>query len=186
MTRIIGGHAGSLSLVTPGLGTRPTSDRVREAWFSKLDAHGALEHARVLDLYAGSGALGLEAASRGATRVTLVDSHPDAVRAMTRNVRSLEGSLPHAPAIEVVKKTVAAFLNSPATAYDLVFLDPPYDLASADLEAALAALAPWLSADAWVMLERSTRSHPPQWPAGVEGFETKTYGETILYFARAS
>lgn len=187
MTRIIGGHAGSRALVTPGPATRPTSDRVREAWFSKLDAHHALEGARVLDLYAGSGALGLEAASRGATHVTLVDKHPGAIAAMGTNVAAIAPALPHRPTISVVKNPTLTFLAS-ATAHpcDLVFLDPPYDASGEDVDAVLAALMPWLAPHAWVMLERSSRSNPPQWPEGLVALDTKNYGETVLYFAEKS
>jgi 16S rRNA (guanine966-N2)-methyltransferase len=187
MTRIIGGHAGSLSLVTPGRETRPTSDRVREAWFSKLDAHQALEGATVLDLYAGSGALGLEAASRGATRVTFVDKHPGAIRALTTNVSALSRVLPHAPELSVVSHQVGTFLQrTPPHGCDLVFIDPPYELSSEDVDAVLTAVVRWLAPDAWVMLERSSRSTPPLWPEGLEALDTKVYGETVVYFAKKS
>lgn len=187
MTRIIGGHAGSLALVTPGATTRPTSDRVREAWFSKLDAHGALEGARVLDLYAGSGALGLEAASRGASHITLVDKHPGPIRAMTTNVRTITPALPHAPTVSVVKNSAMAFVNLGLEGpWDLVFIDPPYDSPGDEIDALLGAVLPWLAPHAWVMVERSSRSSPPRWPEGLLERDTKTYGETVLYFAEKS
>lgn len=186
MTRIIGGDAGSLGLSTPGASTRPTSDRVREAWFSKLDAHNALEGATVLDLYAGSGALGLEAASRGATLVTMVEDHPGALKAITANITAISPVLAHTPELHAQKTTVSSFLRgNPSVAYDLVFIDPPYELESVALDRVLSDLLPWLAPGAWVMLERSTRSTPPQWPSGLGAIDTKKYGETTLYFAEA-
>ena len=186
MTRIIGGHAGSLSLRTPGPKTRPTSDRVREAWFSKLEANGAIDDARVLDLYAGSGALGLEAASRGATLVTMVDDHPGAISSITANIAAIRDALPHSPDLSAVKAQVATFLRGqPSAGYDLVFIDPPYELASSALDHVVADLAPWLAPGAWVMIERSTRSEPPQWPENLTPLDIKKYGETALYFAEA-
>lgn len=187
MTRIIAGLAGSLALVTPGSATRPTSDRVREAWFSKLDANGLLDTARVLDLYAGSGALGLEAASRGARSVTMVDNHRAAITAISTNVRALSPVLTHSPGLTVVKNSVAAFLHSaPAGQYDLVFLDPPYDAPSDEMDSVLDALLPALAPRAWVMLERSSRARPPRWPEGLVALEMKIYGDTVLYFAEKS
>ena len=186
MTRIIGGHAGSLSLRTPGPKTRPTSDRVREAWFSKLDASDALDGARVLDLYAGSGALGLEAASRGAALVTMVEDHPGAISAISANIAAIGAVLPHGPALSATKAQVSTFLRgAPTTSYDLVFIDPPYELATALVDQGLIDLLPWLAPGAWVMVERSTRSEAPQWPQGLTPLDTKKYGETALYFAEA-
>ncbi|CAB4563863.1 MAG: 16S rRNA (guanine(966)-N(2))-methyltransferase RsmD [Actinobacteria bacterium] len=186
MTRIIGGHAGSLSLRTPGPRTRPTTDRVREAWFSKLDANNALDSARVLDLYAGSGALGLEAASRGAIVVTMVEEHPAALSAITANIAAIAPTLPHNPLLSAAKTHVLTFLRGkPTVRYDLVFIDPPYELASALVDQVLTELLPWLAPGAWVMMERSTRSEPPQWPQRLTPLDTKKYGETALYFAEA-
>lgn len=186
MTRIISGHAGSLSLRTPGPKTRPTSDRVREAWFSKLDANNALEGARVLDLYAGSGALGLEAASRGAAVVTMVEDHPGAISAITANIAAIANTLPHNPVLGAPQAQVVTFLRgTPTSRYDLVFIDPPYELASSLVDHVVTELLPWLAPGAWVMIERSTRSEPPQWPEGLTPLDTKKYGETTLYFAGA-
>ena len=113
MTRIIAGFAGSLSIAVPTSGTRPTSDRVREAIFSALDARGVLPGARVVDLYAGSGALGLEAASRGATHVTLVERGAPAVKACRRNASTVLKAKPRGAtlAIEVTSKAVQSFLD---------------------------------------------------------------------------
>jgi 16S rRNA (guanine966-N2)-methyltransferase len=185
VTRIIAGFAGSLTIAVPGAGTRPTSDRVREAIFSALDARDVIEGARVLDLYAGSGALGLEAASRGAAHVTLVDR---AIRTAAANAKRILNQAPAdaVPQIVTSGQTVLAFLESAGEQWELVFLDPPYDLELPELTRALTALAPRLSTDAVVVLERSSRSPEPVWPSGLELERRKNYGDTALYWlARA-
>lgn len=181
MTRVIAGAAGGRPLRTPpGSGTRPTSDRVREALFSALDARDVLAGATVLDLYAGSGALGLEAASRGAGAVTLVESDRRAAAVIGANVRSL------GLRARVVTQTVERFLAGPPTPHDLVLLDPPYPLTEEQLGDVLAALAAgWLAAGAVVVVERSKRSPEPTWPAGLERTAEKAYGETTLWWATA-
>ncbi|WP_210480806.1 16S rRNA (guanine(966)-N(2))-methyltransferase RsmD [Naasia sp. SYSU D00948] len=187
MARIISGAAGSLRLRVPRSGTRPTSDRVREGIFSSLTAEGAIEEARVLDLYAGSGALGLEAMSRGASSAVLVDRSPDAVAVCRANAQLVARSLGTAAgAIEVVRQSASTFLASAAGPFDLAFLDPPYDLGDAELAATLAALAPLLAPDAVVVVERSLRSGEPRWPEGIEPVRTRRYGETAVHLARAT
>jgi 16S rRNA (guanine966-N2)-methyltransferase len=191
MTRIIAGAAGALRLDVPRSGTRPTSDRVREAIFSALESWGLVDGARVLDLYAGSGALGLEAASRGAAAVTLVEKHPQAAQVAGRNARTVLGAFTRsgsAPAVEVVRQSVQAFLDSTgedpsAPRWDVALIDPPYDLGDAELAANLAALVPLLADDAAVLVERSTRSPEPEWPAGLAPVREKRYGETALWWA---
>lgn len=182
MTRIIAGTAGGRTLRTPpGDRTRPTSDRVREAVFSALTARDAIAGVDVLDLYAGSGALGLEAASRGAGSVTLVESDRRASAVASANLTLLGFAR-----CTVVTSPVAGFLaRAGRTAYGLVFLDPPYAVAEDDLAAVLAALATggWLTQDAVVVLERSTRSPDPTWPAGLAPTSTRTYGETAVHYA---
>ena len=180
MPRIIAGFAGSLAIAVPGAGTRPTSDRVREAIFSALDARGAIEGMHVLDLYAGSGALGLEAASRGAAHVTLVDRE---IRTAKANAaRILKQAPAAAPIIETSGQSVQTFLGSTAGEWDLVFLDPPYELGAAELGQNLAALAPRLAPGAVVVLERSSRTPAPEWPEGLEFERRKDYGDTTLYW----
>ena len=182
MTRIISGRVGGLRLQTPaGSGTRPTSDRVREALFSRLEHLDVLEGAAVLDLYAGSGALGLEAASRGASTVLLVESDRAAAVVARRNA-----ALTGIPGITVRAATVERTLaTAPPTAFDLVFIDPPYDIGEEVLEAVLIALVQqgWLSADALLVVERSSRSPEPRWPAGLEAEGERRYGETRIWFA---
>lgn len=184
MTRLIAGTHGGRTLRTPpGSGTRPTSERVREALFSALDARDAVRGAAVLDLYAGSGALGLEALSRGARSAVLVESDRRAAATAAANVRALGLA-----GARVVTATVAAFL-APAPgaddAADLVLLDPPYDVAQDALAAVLARLADgWAAPGALVAVERSSRSGEPKWPEGlVRTGRPRRYGETTLWLA---
>ncbi|GAB76590.1 16S rRNA (guanine966-N2)-methyltransferase [Austwickia chelonae] len=191
MTRIVAGAAGGLRLSTPpGSGTRPTSDRVREALFSRLEHLGAVEGARVLDLYAGSGALGLEAMSRGAIEVVLVEQARAAAGVARRNLalvtESCRGRSP-VPAGAVRSDSVQRFLGGGAMTnpYDLVLSDPPYDLGDERLSEDLDLLVHrgWLTDSAVVVVERSTRSLEPAWPQGLRRFSEKRYGETQLWFA---
>lgn len=184
MTRIIAGTAGGRTLRTPvGDGTRPTSDRVREAVFSALVARDAISGVDVLDLYAGSGALGLEAASRGAVAATLVEADRRAAAVASANVAALGFT-----GCRVVTAKVAAFLARPAgTAYGLVFLDPPYAVTEDELAKVLVALVSggWLADAALVVVERSTRTPVPTWPPGLQHQLTKSYGETAVHYATA-
>ncbi|WP_203335277.1 16S rRNA (guanine(966)-N(2))-methyltransferase RsmD [Nocardioides limicola] len=184
MTRIIAGVAGGRRLQTPrGLDTRPTSDRVREALFSALEAWSGLAGVRFLDLYAGTGAVGLEAWSRGASWVTLVESDRRTAALITANARSIGCDL-----ARVVAGPVAATLARGADhGYDIVFADPPYPLPDDDVAGDLAALVSggWLAEDALVVVERSGRSREPRWPAGLTAQRRRRYGETTLWFATA-
>jgi 16S rRNA (guanine966-N2)-methyltransferase len=184
VTRIISGFAGSLRLAVPPAGTRPTSDRVREAMFSALDARGILPGARVLDLYCGSGALGLEAASRGAAHVTLVDKATAAHRVTNDNAARVRKAAPRgsAPEIVVTSQPVQSFLGGATSSWDVVFLDPPYDLGGLELAHNLEALVPRLSPDAVVVVERSVRDREPVWPDGLELDRRKDYGDTAVYY----
>ncbi|MET1042907.1 MAG: 16S rRNA (guanine(966)-N(2))-methyltransferase RsmD [Microbacteriaceae bacterium] len=184
MTRIIAGFAGSLSIAVPPAGTRPTSDRVREAIFSALDARDVLEGSRVLDLYAGSGALGLEAASRGARRVTLVERSFGAAQICRKNAALLRKRAPRSSSLEidVSSAPVHSFLTGSNSSFDVVFLDPPYDLGNAELVHALEVLVPRLEHDAVVVVERASRDAEPAWPEGLALDRRKDYGDTALYW----
>jgi 16S rRNA (guanine966-N2)-methyltransferase len=156
--------------------TRPTSDRVREALFSSLEAVADLRGATVLDLYAGSGALGLEAASRGAARVTLVDSGTQAVKVMAENVRAVG-----LPGVAVVKARVADFLQRPPVPSDLVLLDPPYAAPDSEVEEVLSALTVgWLWPGAIVVVERGREGAGVSWPAGFAELWQRRFGDTHL------
>ncbi|TFC18958.1 16S rRNA (guanine(966)-N(2))-methyltransferase RsmD [Cryobacterium algoritolerans] len=185
MTRIVAGFAGSLPLAVPKTGTRPTSDRVREAIFSALDARDIVRGARVLDLYAGSGALGLEAASRGARIVTLVENSFGAAQLCRKNTNAVLRAAPkkNAPKITVTSQAVQSFLAATGEGFDLVFLDPPYDLPEAELGHNLASLAAVLDEDALVVVERSSRSPEPAWGPGLESERRKDYGDTTVWYA---
>ena len=179
MTRIIAGSARGRRLQVPaGIGTRPTADRAREGLFSSLQSLVDLDGARVLDLYAGSGALGLEALSRGAETATMVEEDPAAVTAIRTNIETLK-----LPGAFVVPQKVETFLaNPPEPRYDLVLMDPPYE---DDVAPVLVALVPWLAPDAVVALERRTRSGPPDWPEGLVEERSRKYGEATIWYALA-
>lgn len=176
--RIISGEHGGRRLVSPrGDLTRPTSDRAREGMFSTLQSLLDLEGVRVLDLYAGSGALAFEALSRGAAQATLVDNHQSAVAAMTKNAAALN------VAATVVSADVHAFLSGEPASYDLVVVDPPYET---DVEPVLALLHTWLSPDAVVVVERRTRGPAPQPPEWLVLDRSRRYGEATLWYFRAA
>jgi 16S rRNA (guanine966-N2)-methyltransferase len=185
MSRIIAGAAGGTPLTTvPGSLTRPTTDRVKEALFSRLDAFNVITGARVLDLYAGSGSLGVESGSRGAQAVDLVESDAKASAVCQRNADLINGVVGR-KAVTVHRSKVEPFLDRAAetAVWDLVFLDPPYPLEEVALQAALQKLAPHLSPAAVVVVERSSRSPEPQWPESLARFAEKKYGETKLWYA---
>ncbi len=187
MTRIIAGDAGSLTLAVPPAGTRPTSDRVRESLFASLASADALEDVAVLDLYAGSGALGLESVSRGAASADLVERHPKAATIAGRNATAVAKALRAAgrtPAIHVHTASAAAFLVAARGTWDLVFIDPPYDLAPAALTETLELLAPRLHPDAIVVVERASRSGAPELPPGLEHLRDRRYGDTTLWWVQ--
>ncbi len=185
MTRIISGLVGGRRIRTPpGTGTRPTSDRVREALFSRLEHLDVVSRANVLDLYAGSGALGLEAASRGAARVLCVESDRAAAAVVRTNIAELKLA-----GVSVRADTVErSLLSGPASGEvpcDLVLADPPYDITEEALADVLLLLVThaWLSSEALVVVERSARSPEPRWPEGLDGAGERRYGDTKMWFA---
>lgn len=156
---------------------------MREALFSRLDHLDAIRGAVVLDLFAGSGALGLEAASRGAARVVFVESAGSVARLVARNIATC-GAL----GTRVVRSPVERYLGTrPDEPADLVLADPPYDYPSTGLEAVFERLVSggWLAPGALVVCERSKRSPVPGWPEGLVPQTERAYGETLLWFARA-
>lgn len=178
--RIVAGAARGRRLVVPrGGDVRPTADRVKEALFSSLQP--ALSGARVLDLFAGSGALGLEALSRGAASVTFVERSRHALTALRRN-----SEVVGLPGVHVVPGDVVAVLLRGELAdgpFDLVLLDPPYDLPDASLRACLDAVLRHLADHAIVVVERATRAGAPPWPEGLLVAPARRYGDTTLHRA---
>lgn len=189
MTRVIAGAAGGRRLaVPPGTGTRPTSDRAREglfsSWESQLGGAGGWRGLRVLDLYGGSGAVGLEALSRGAAHVLLVEADARAARVIRENVRAvgLDGA-----EVRTGRAAQTVHGTGPDEPYDLVFLDPPYDLPDDDVREILITLRSegWLTRDALATVERSSRGGEYRWPQGFEGLRSRRYGEGKLWYGRA-
>ncbi|MEU3571160.1 16S rRNA (guanine(966)-N(2))-methyltransferase RsmD [Kitasatospora sp. NPDC036755] len=187
MTRVIAGAAGGRRLaVPPGRGTRPTSDKAREAMFSTLEAlHGTVHGARMLDLFGGSGAVGLEALSRGAEHVLLVEADAQAARVIRENVRTI--GLPGAE-VRAAKAEKVIAGPPPQSPYDLVFLDPPYAVTDEEVREMLITLLAggWLTEDALVTVERSTRGGGFDWPGGFEELRSRRYGEGTLWYGRAA
>lgn len=188
MTRVIAGRAGGRRLaVPPGNGTRPTSDRAREGLFSTWQSllGGPLDGERVLDLYAGSGAVGLEALSRGAGHTLLVEADARAARTVRENVRALG-----LPGAEVRAGRAEQVVRAPAPGepYDIVFLDPPYAVSDDDLREILLTLRTegWLATQALVTVERSTRGGDFHWPDGFEALRARRYGEGTFWYGRAA
>jgi len=184
VTRIIAGRAGGRRLAVPPRGTRPTSDRVREALFSALVADPGLDGAAVLDLCAGSGALGLEALSRGAAHALFVESDRRAAAVLRRNIAELGltgAAVRVAPAIVV--------LAGPADrAYDVVLVDPPYEVPDVEVAGWLAAAAGhgWLAAEAVVVVERAARTGGFAWPEPLLAVRDRRYGDTVLHLGHLS
>lgn len=187
MTRIIGGVAGGRRLRTPpGDATRPTSDRVREALFSALESRlGTLAGIRFLDVYAGSGAVGLEASSRGAEAVVLVE-HTASVAALIRANAAALG-LDGVRVIHAAADKLAGRVDSGGP-FDVAFLDPPYDVGVDAVGEVITTLAQadWFAPDALVVVERARRGEDWRWPAGFAGVREKKYGDTMLWYGHAS
>ncbi|HEX6149959.1 16S rRNA (guanine(966)-N(2))-methyltransferase RsmD [Nocardioides sp.] len=186
MTRIIGGAAGGRRLQTQrGMQTRPTSDRVREALFSSIESWcGSLSGLRFLDLYAGSGAVGLEAWSRGAGVVTLVEQDRRATALIRENAKAIG----FAGADLIVSSVATTLRRPPAAPYDIAYLDPPYPLGSEEVDADLHALHEfdWLVPGAMVVVERSSRSDSPAFPGDFTDLRERRYGETTLWYGHAA
>jgi 16S rRNA (guanine966-N2)-methyltransferase len=186
VTRIVAGEAGGRRLaVPPGRGTRPTADRTREGLFSSVTAlRGTLAGARVLDLYAGSGAVGLEALSRGADDVLLVESDARAARVIRGNIEAL--GLPGARLLADRVERVLARGPGEYPPRDLVFADPPYAAPDTEVQRVLTALLGhgWLAPGAVAVIERSARSGPLTWPPGYTADRCRGYGEAMLWYGR--
>ena len=192
MSRIISGAAGGVRLVSvPGDNTRPTTDRVKESLFSKLESYDIIRSARVLDAFGGSGALGCEALSRGAASVTLLDTYPKAVAVIRKNVAAVEKAMGRTgsgssgatgSAARVQQSQALTYVKSASGPWDLVFVDPPYAMPNEQVSELLEALTPKLAEGAVVVVERSSRDPEPVWGEGLYCFSTRQHGETVLYY----
>lgn len=190
MSRIIAGAAGGVRLASvPGDNTRPTTDRVKESLFSKLESYDLLRDARVLDAFGGSGALGCEALSRGAASVTLLDTYPKAVAVIRRNVEAVQkamggasGGSSRGPVARVQQSQALTYVKSAAGPWDLVFVDPPYAMPNEQVSELLEELTPKLAEGSVVVVERSSRDPEPVWGEGLYCFSTRQHGETVLYY----
>ena len=183
MPRIIAGSAKGRKIGAPeGTATRPTSDRAREALFSALNSQlTSWAGRRFLDLYAGSGAVGLEAASRGASAVVLVESHAPALTALRSNIALLGFT-----STSVVASSVERFAQLPAEPFDVIFADPPYDTGSSAVQSALENLLANGAAKAGtiVVVERSKRDTTWTWPEPITGLRNKSYGEATFWYGQ--
>jgi 16S rRNA (guanine966-N2)-methyltransferase len=181
VTRIVAGLARGRRLAIPPQGTRPTSDRAREALFNTLRSELELHAARVLDLFAGSGAVGLEALSRGAATAVLVESDRRAAEVIAANVRAVG-----LPGAQLQRCTAESYLARPGEPFDLVFADPPYDLPAAEVAALLRGLVEQdlLTAGAVVVIERSARDPEPDWPTEIKAIKQRRYGAGSLWYGR--
>ena len=192
MSRIISGAAGGVRLISvPGDNTRPTTDRVKESLFSKLESYDIIRGARVLDAFGGSGALGCEALSRGAASVTLLDTYPKAVAVIRKNIAAVEkamgctgsgpsdatGSVAH-----VQQSQALTYVKSASGPWDLVFVDPPYAVPNEQVSELLEELTSKLAEGAVIVVERSSRDPEPVWGEGLYCFSTRQHGETVLYY----
>ena len=193
MTRIIAGLAGSIHLTPPAKSTRPTADRIRESIFNRLENWEAIPEARVLDLFAGTGALGLEALSRGAASVVLVDSNKSAAGVCRANADLVGKSLLKQGVqfdVSVVPQDAKAYAHHvgesaggyESAEFDLVFIDPPYDVTNHEIESILSYLKPALHEEFTVLVERSSRTDEPTWPDGYRMESRKDYGDTSVFW----
>jgi 16S rRNA (guanine966-N2)-methyltransferase len=183
VTRIVSGAAKGRRLGVPPRGTRPTSERAREALFNSLAGLVELEGARVLDLFAGTGAVGLEALSRGAATASFVESDRGAFAVLQHNVEAV-GMV----GAELHRRPAASYLAGAGAdaPFDLVYLDPPYAFSDEHLSAILATLVEpgWIAPGGVVVAERSARGGPLVWPSEIEAIRQKRYGEGVLWYGR--
>lgn len=193
MTRIIGGVAGSLKLAAPAKSTRPTSDRIRESIFNRLESRDLLQDSVVLDLYAGTGALGLEALSRGARFLAMAEKNRQAAAVVTKNAEAVSHAITktsHGVEWELFATDAKHFLltwgqkvtSEAKPKFDLVFIDPPYEISNDEVVQNLEDLEASLEAEAVVVVERSSRMSEPNWPNTFELELRKNYGDTAVFW----
>ena len=187
--RVISGRFKGVALATPKTGTRPTTDRTKEAMFSRLDAWGVLDGARVLDLFAGTGALGIEALSRGGRELVAVEASKPAAALIVKTIAQLKRNRSWSSdlAARVLVRKAEAYVASgagAAGAFDVIFIDPPYAFETEACDRLLADLAAngFAGDDTVIVLERSARSDAPIPPAGWEITDHRDYGETAVFY----
>ena len=190
--RVISGRFKGVALTTPKAGTRPTTDRTKEAIFSHLNSWGVLDDARVLDLFAGTGALGIEALSRGARELVAVESSAPAAALIAQTLTALKHNRSwelgmSARVIKARAEKYAACASAVAP-FDVIFIDPPYAFETEACNQLLADLASreLTSSNTVIMLERSTRSEEPTAPENWEITDRRDYGETAVYYIEPS
>jgi 16S rRNA (guanine966-N2)-methyltransferase len=183
MTRVIAGLAGGRRLKVPPAGVRPTGDRAREGLFNSLGTLVDLDGAAVLDLYAGSGALGLEALSRGAGTVVFVESGPRVLPVLKANLAAV--GLPGGRVLAGSVPTVVR--GAPPARFDVVLADPPYATPAEEVQEVLRALVDggWLAPDAVLVVERPSREEAWEWPTPLVGLRERRYGEALLRYGRS-
>lgn len=189
--RVITGRFKGVPLTTPRSETRPTTDRTKEAMFSRLDSTGILAGARVLDLFGGTGALGIEALSRGANELTVVEASSPAAKLIAHTLTALRHNPAWEPAMSArivhAKAERYAAKAKVSEPFDVVLIDPPYAFSTADCERLLCDLTArdLVAHDGMIMLERSVRTERPEAPAGWQITDARDYGETAVYTYRA-
>ncbi|MFT4245649.1 MAG: 16S rRNA (guanine(966)-N(2))-methyltransferase RsmD [Micrococcaceae bacterium] len=177
--RIIAGVLKGQQLKTlAGDNTRPTTDKVKEALFSTLISYNMLEDSVVLDLFAGSGALGLEAASRGAKQVDFVEKHPKALKIVKENCELSDKKIP--TVLDTFFSDAQKYLKKVTTKYDLIFIDPPYNFSTKNINEILAKLVPLLMPHSLVIIERSSRAKEAIENPDFSELFRKRYGETLI------
>lgn len=179
MSRIIAGFAGGRKLIGPAKTTRPSSDRLKESLFAMLETRGILDEANVLDLFAGTGAVGLEALSRGAKKLVMVEKDPRAMQVCMENAELVSSHLPDQVEIQSIQQPVFKALENLVGSFDLIFLDPPYDYPTKKLSENLEQLKPLCSG--LLVLEKSSKTAMPE-ISGWEEVETRNYGDSELVF----
>ncbi len=187
MSKIVAGQAGGLPLKSvPGSNTRPTTERTKEAVFSWLDTRDWVQGNAVLDLYTGSAGLAVEAASRGAAKVTGVESARTAARIAEANAAKVNTAL-GSTVVTISQMSVRRFLQmTPESSWDLVLADPPYDIDEAELVPMIAHVFDALMDDGLFVLERPSKAGEPEWPSDTYVVDSRRYGEATVYFVRRS